>query len=185
MLVLNIPESEVFDESSAKFIKYPAVNLHMEHSLLALSRWESKWQLPFLELKTKTNEQTYDYLACMTITRGVTADTFKVLQPIHLAKINAYISSSQTATTFQDLRKDRPISKKSSTVTSELIYYTMIQHGIPFECEKWHLNRLMTLIRVCSIKSRDGKGDRMSRRDLSSTIRDLNASRRGALNTRG
>ena len=45
------------------------------------------------------------------------------------------------------------------TPASELIYWYMSQLGIPFECDKWNLNRLLTLIRLAAAKQNNQKPD--------------------------
>lgn len=151
MLKLIVPGREWFDESKEEFISSKDCALTLEHSLLSISKWESKWKVPFLEDKPpKTRDQSLDYIRCMTIGQAPDPFVYYNLTPDILKRINEYIGESQTAT-FINRRKKQRIPVKEP-VTSELIYYWMITYGIPFECQKWHLSRLLMLIDVCVFK---------------------------------
>ncbi len=154
--------------------------LQLEHSLISLSKWESKWCKPFFSKEDKTYEETLDYIRCMTLTPNVPDEVYKCLTPSNIAAINDYIAAPMTATWFG---KDQQSKKSNEQVTSELIYYWMIALNIPFECQKWHINRLLTLIRVCNIKNQPSK--KMSKRALMSRNAALNASRRKQFGTSG
>ena len=132
MLEITIPAREFYDEASGSFFYTKERTLTMEHSLVSLSKWESKWNKAFLSKTDKTTEETLDYFRCMTITRNV--------EP-------------------------------------------MIALNIPFECQKWHLNRLITLIKVCNVKSQPPK--KMSKGEIMRRNASLNAARRKSLHTRG
>ena len=177
MLTLVVPETELFDEVRNEFIFVKEQKLTLEHSLLSLSKWESKWHKPFLSKKEKTREETLDYLRCMTI-NSVDEEVYACLTPKMIERVDAYIGDSMTATTFSD--KKRP---SHETITAELIYYWMVALNIPFECQKWHLNRLLTLVEVCSIKNQHPK--KMSPRAIMQRNAALNASRRKALHSKG
>lgn len=177
MLTLVVPETELFDEVRNEFIFVKEQKLTLEHSLLSLSKWESKWHKPFLSKKEKTREETLDYLRCMTI-NSVDEEVYACLTPKMIERVDAYIGDSMTATTFSD--KKRP---SHETITAELIYYWMVALNIPFECQKWHLNRLLTLVEVCSIKNQPPK--KMSPRAIMQRNTALNASRRKALHSKG
>lgn len=179
MLTIIVPDVERFDESTSEFSIVKGTKLTMEHSLISLSKWESKWCKPFLTKTEKTIEETIDYIICMTITQNVNPMVFQVLESSVVDKVNAYIDQPMTATVISQKQ-----SKGSrEIVTAELIYYWMIALNIPFECQKWHLNRLLTLINVCSIKNTPPK--KMSQRELMRRNTELNASRRQILNTKG
>lgn len=180
MLQVTIPASELWNEYRQEFVKTKEKTLQLEHSLISLSKWESKWCKPFLSKQGKTYEETIDYIKCMTITPNVDPDVYYSLTKENVDRINEYIEAPMTATYFSEDKSGRG---SREVVTSELIYYWMIALQIPFECEKWHLNRLLTLIRVCNIKNTPPK--KMSRRSIMSRNAALNASRRKQLNTRG
>lgn len=180
MLEITIPKGEEWDEVNEQFVYTDEVHLVLEHSLLSISKWESKWEKPFFSRKDKTLEEALDYIRCMTITKNVNPETYFLLSEENLNDINNYIQKKMTATTFSNLghRPSREI------VTSEIIYYQMVTLGIPFECEKWHINRLLTLIKVCSIKN-NPKKKRIGKHELASRNRALNAARKAKLHTHG
>ncbi len=171
---------EGWDEEKEEFIEPEIRTLQLEHSLVSLSRWESKWHTSFLAKKELTVEETIDYIKCMTLTKGVCPDIYSYITNRHINIVQDYISDSMTATTFG---KSSTGTRNRDIITSEIIYYWMIRFGIPFECQKWHLNRLLTLIRVCNVKSQPVK-----KKSLGEIMRNnaaLNAERRKQLNTKG
>lgn len=181
MLSIHVPESEKFDSVKNEFITIKETNLVLEHSLVSISKWESKWHKAFLHPTTKkTNEETLDYIRCMTLTQNVKPDTYYSLTSENFKAIQDYIDDPMTATTFNEVQKGPP---NREITTSELIYYWMIAYNIPSEYEKWHLNRLLTLIHICSIKN--GKQKKMSRKATLSRNAALNAARRQQLGTKG
>lgn len=180
MLTITVPERELFDEQTSRFFTVPKKELQLEHSLVSISKWESKWKKPFLVDKPRTRAETIDYVRCMTITQNVDPNVYLGLSNDNIKKVEEYINDPMTATTF---KKNMPGNKNGSTVTSELIYYWMISLEIPMECQKWHLNRLLTLIRVCNEKSQPGR--KMSTRDIMRQNRSLNAARKARHGTRG
>lgn len=180
MLTLNIPETEYYDEEKAEFITIKPQVLHLEHSLISVSKWESKWKIPFLSGNEKTSVQVLDYISCMAV-GPFDSRVLRALTNEQLESINTYINDSMTATWFSD-REKKAINKKQ-VITSEVIYYDMIALQIPFECQKWHLNRLLTLIRVCQEKNKPPK--KMSKRELRQRNTALNAARRAQYGTNG
>lgn len=179
MLKVTIPAREMFDEQTGTFFTTKQQTLQLEHSLVSISKWESKWRKAFLSKEQKTFAQTIDYIKCMTITQNVDPDIYNHIPANILKEINDYISAPMTATTFgENIQKGR-----SEIPTSEVIYYWMIAQNIPMECQRWHLNRLLTLIRVCSIKNAPPK--KQNRRDTINQYAALNAARRQKLNTKG
>ena len=180
MLQITIPANEAWDETRNCFVHVKEQTLRLEHSLVSLSKWESKWQKPFFTNKEKSFEETIDYIKCMTITQNVKPETYYFLTNENLQQIYDYIGSPMTATTFS--MNDKQTGSKE-TVTAELIYYWMIAAQIPFDCEKWHLNKLFTLIRVCGVKNTPPK--KMSKREIMNRNRALNAARQKQLNTTG
>lgn len=179
MLQLKIPEWEYYNEESEEFIKTKETSLQLEHSLISLSKWESKWQIPFLMENDKTNEQIIDYIRCMTINQNVDPNVYKSLSKSMIEEVNNYIANPMTATWFAN---DNQTANRE-IITAEIIYYWMIAQNIPFECQKWHLNRLLTLIRVCSIKNAPQK--KMTRKEINNRNRELNKIRRSRLNSKG
>lgn len=180
MLTITIPEMEMFDEKTQEFFTLKGQTLQLEHSLVSLSKWESKWCKPFLSKENKTAEETIDYIRCMTITQNVDPNIYKRLNSSNIKDINSYIEAPMTATTFYDNQQK---GRSKETITSELIYYWMITLNIPMECQRWHLNRLLTLVRVCNVKNNPPK--KMSKRELMSRNAALNAARKKQLNTKG
>ena len=180
MLQITIPQTELWDESKQEFVSLKEQTLQLEHSLVSLSKWESKWNKSFLSSREKTYEETIDYIKCMTLTPNVKPEVYRGLTKSNIEQINKYIEAPMTATSF--VEDKRGIGSRA-TITSELIYYWMIALNIPFECQKWHLNRLLTLIRVCEIKSQPPK--KMSSREIMNRNSSLNSARKKQLNTRG
>lgn len=181
MLELTIESGEVFDENSNEFISVPGKTIRLEHSLVSISKWESKWKKPFLTKDSKTDEETLDYIRAMTITQNVDPIIYRFLTNEHMRMVSEYVEDSMTATWFVENNQPSPPNKE--TITSELIYYWMIANQIPMECQKWHINRLLTLIRVCSIKNQPSK--KMDAASLARNNAALNAARRKAMHTRG
>lgn len=179
MLQLKITTAEGYNEATQEFVCAESFVLELEHSLVSLSKWEAKWEVPFLGAEAKTNEQVLDYVQMMFSGTNFPEKLLDKFTAKNYTEINEYINAKMSATWFNEDHK--PVSSES--VTSELIYYWMISLGIPFECQHWHLNRLLTLIKVCNIKNAPKK--KMSNRDIAQRNRDLNAQRRKELGTSG
>lgn len=169
---------EYYDEENGRFIPPETITLQMEHSLVSISLWESKWNVPFLSTQL-TDEQTFDYIKCMNTTPDVDPEVFDHLSQENVLQIKNYIEAPMTATTF---KKENSKGGKE-IITNELIYYWMISLQIPVEFQHWHLNRLLTLIRVCNIKNQPPK--KMGKREIMSRNAALNAQRRAQLNSKG
>lgn len=180
MLTIIVPNVEVFDEQSQEFTTKDDVTLELEHSLVSLSKWESKYEKPFLGEEEKSTEEVLDYIKLMTLTSNPPKDIFSKLSKDNITEINVYIDAKMTATWFSE---SPGAPKSKDVITAELIYYWMISFNIPFECERWHLNRLFTLIRVCNIKQ--SKPKKMSRSEIAARNRELNEQRRAQLGTSG
>ena len=181
MLILKIPEQEYFDQSTNEFISCKPCTLKLEHSLVSISKWESKWKKPFLTDKEKTPAEFLDYIRCMTINQDVPDAVYQLMGHENVRKIEEYIMDPATATTVYDRRKTKT-NHRPEIPTSELIYYWMVSNGIPFECEKWPLNRLLTLIKVCNAK---GNPQQMSKQEIFAMNAALNKSRRAASGSTG
>ena len=179
MLQITIPGVELWDSKNEEFIYGKKQTLCLEHSLVSISKWESKWCKPFLIKEAKTKEEIIDYVRCMTITQNVDPNVYNRLTSKNLTDITKYIDAPMTATTFHN----HSSSQNKEIITSELIYYWMVSFNIPMECQKWHINRLLTLIRICNIKNSPSK--KMSKREISSQYASLNAERKKRLNSKG
>ena len=179
MLQIIVPATEQWDEIKQEFVYTKETTLQLEHSLVSLSKWESKWCKPFLSKEDMTAEETIDYIRCMTITQNVNPEVYTCLSDENITQIHDYIQAPMTATFFR--KENGPPSRE--IITSELIYYWMITLNIPFECQKWNLNRLLTLIRVCNIKNQPAK--RRSQREIMEYNTALNEARRKKLNSKG
>ena len=179
MLKITIPGKEFYDEQKEEFVYYGDTTLQLEHSLVSISKWEGKWCKPFLSSNDKSVEEIIDYIKCMTITQNVKSETYERLTEQNLKDINSYIHAPMTATTFRDAGG----RSSGEIITSEIIYYWMIALQIPSEYQKWHLNRLLTLIRVCDVKNTPPK--KMSRKDVAGKYASLNAARRAKMNSKG
>lgn len=179
MLKLVVPAMELFDGKDG-FIQTKEQVLSMEHSLVSLSKWEAKWQKPYLSRTPLTREETLDYIRCMTVTQNVDPNVYLALTPSLLAQVRRYIDAPMTATTISKQSSKRG---RREIITAEVIYYWMISYGIPFECQKWHLNRLLTLINVCGAKN--GKPEKMPQSEIMARNRALNEARKRKWNTRG
>lgn len=181
MLDIVIPSIEFYDEEQNLFIRPIEKDCHLrlEHSLVSISKWESKWCKPFLSKEQKSLEESVDYIKCMTLTQNVNPRVYECITNSVMEQINAYIEAPMTATTFMDTNK----SANREVVTAELIYYWMIALNIPFECQKWHINRLLTLINVCNIKNQPEK--KMSAHEIYNRNRALNEARKMKYKTKG
>lgn len=180
MLRITVPGAEQWDESKEEFVYTKEQTLQLEHSLISLSKWESKWKKPFLTKEDKTQEETLDYIKCMTLNQNVDPEVYDRLTNENIQEINRYISDPMTATFFSDDKETKP---SREIITSELIYYWMIALNIPDKFEKWHLNRLLTLIKVCNVKNQPPK--KRSKQEIMSRNAALNAARRKRFNTKG
>ena len=179
MLKITIPAGEQYDEVNNLFITSKEQTLQLEHSLTSLSKWESKWCKPFLTKDIKTFEESADYIRCMTITQNVDPMVYRFVSQENIADVSAYIEAPMTATIFS--KEKQTINRE--VITAEIIYYWMVAMNIPFECQKWHLNRLLTLINVCNIKNTPAK--KRNSKETMSRNAALNAARKQSLHTKG
>ena len=180
MLQITIPSVEFWDGRKCEFVYTKPKTLQLEHSLVSLSKWESKWHKPFLGKDDMTDEEVKDYVRCMTITQNVDPDVYNHLSDDNYRDIKNYIQDPMTATTFPDRRKGKGGNK---IITAEVIYSWMISLQIPIEFQKWHLNRLITQIRACSALNEPAK--KMSKMDIMNQNTALNMARRQKLNSKG
>lgn len=187
MITIHIPEHpgrEYWDAKKEEFVTVKATKAHdlnLEHSLISISKWESKWHVPFISKEVHTEEQTLHYIKCMTINaNNVPDEVYDYLTTDDIKAISEYINDPMTATTVRELPGQ---GKSREVITSELIYYWMTALQIPFECEKWHLNRLLQLVAVCNAKNTPAK--KMSKNEIMKRNKDLNAARRAKYNSKG
>lgn len=180
MLRITVPAAEFFDEIREEFVYKKEQTLQLEHSLVSLSKWESKWNKAFLSKREKTDEEILDYVRCMTLNQNVDPEIYTRLSTENYLAIHAYIEAPMTATY---LPEDKQSKGKRDVLTSEIIYYCMISYNIPVEFQKWHLNRLLTLIRVCELKNTPPK--KRNKRDLYRHHAEVNAANRRRFNSKG
>jgi hypothetical protein len=182
MLKIHIPETEAYSSEYNRFINVKAVDVNLEHSLISISKWEAKYHKPFLDNKNeKTGQELIDYIRFMSLSSNIDPNVFAVIPRDELDRILEYIKDPQSATTFSDEKTGRA---SREIITSELIYYWMVALQIPFECQKWHINRLLTLIKICNIKNNPDK-KKMSTSEIYAQNKMLNAKRRAKLHSKG
>ena len=181
MLSINIKSRELFDERTSEFITVKGGTLKLEHSLVSISKWESKWKIPFLSKKKKTNVQIDDYIRCMSVNGDPDPILIASISPEDKNRIIDYTEEKQTATWFTNLDDKR--NTQSDIITSERIYYWMIVYQIPHEYEKWHLSRLLTLIEICNRENTPPK--KMTQAEIIARNKALNAERKARLHSRG
>lgn len=181
MLQIRIPATEQWDEQSEEFVYTEECILQLEHSLVSLQKWESKWHKPFLTKDEKTEEELLDYIKSMTITQNVDPKVYHCLTDENYDDIKNYIDDPMTATTFPEDKTSKGTNRE--TITAELIYYWMIAQNIPPEYRTWHLKQLLTLIQVCTVKNTSPK--KRSKKEIASQYAAMNAARRKKLNSKG
>lgn len=180
MLEIIVPEGEFYNEQTNEFVSTSKCQLSLEHSLVSISKWESIYCKPFFGRAEKTEDEIRAYVKCMTLNKGIDDRVYACLSMDNVKAIRDYIDAPMTATTFSNYGNQAP---SRQIITSEVIYWSMIENGIPFECQKWHINRLLTLIKVCTIKNTPAK--KMSKSDIFAMNSKLNASRRAAMHSKG
>lgn len=183
MLEVVIPKQELFSESTEEFFDIPETKLQLEHSLLSIKLWESKWHKPFLVDKEKTVDEMLDYIRCMTINKNVDSRIYRCIPNNIMERIITYIDDPMTATTFSSNKAGSLTNHTGEYISAETIYYWMITLNIPVEFQKWHINQLMALIRLTNIKNSPAK--KMSPKDAAKQRAALNAARRAKYNTKG
>jgi len=181
MLTIIVPSVEYYDEIKEEFVPVTKEQtLKLEHSLLSLYEWESKWNKAWYSRQEKTVDETTDYIRCMTLNQDVDPKVYDNLSTDNINQVKKYLEAPLTAIHFP---KDKLGGSNNETITNELIYYWMVALNIPFTCEKWHLNHLFNLVRVCNLKAKPPK--KGNQRDSMSRNAALNAARRKQYNTKG
>lgn len=182
MLKITIPGTEYWDEKNERFFYTKETHLQLEHSLVSISKWEAKWHKPFMDNKELTGEQIVDYIRCMTLTQNVDPNVYYSIDNKTIKQIREYIDDPMTATWFSKTVGPPP---KKEIITSEIIYYWMIKLNIPVEFQKWHINRLITLIKVFEAKDDTKSGKKINKHQIAQNYAAINAARRKALHTKG
>jgi hypothetical protein len=172
--------TEAYNEETREFVIADGFKLELEHSLVSLSKWESKFEKPFLSTENKTPEEILWYMKAMALTQDVPEEVYQRLSEDNIEEIDSYIGAKMTATWF---REDANQRRSREIITAELVYYWLFSYGIPKECEDWHLNRLFTLIKVFSEKNKPPK--KMSKAEAAQQNRSLNAQRRAQMGSSG
>jgi len=179
-LTVTFPGRDLYDQESGKFITIEKTMVTLEHSLISVAKWESKWKRSYFIKEPMTLEQSIDYISCMCLTKNIDPKIFRTMDKETAQKISDYIADPMTATTI-NRRNKRPSRK---IITNEVIYFWMCNFGIPFDpCQKWHLNRLMTLIDVAAAE--EAGEQKMPRREMLQQRAMLNAQRKAKYNTHG
>lgn len=182
MLSITVRGEESFDDSTQQFVYTDDFILELEHSLVSLSKWEETFEKPFLADTEKTDEETFAYIKAMVITPNVPPEVFDRLTNENIIEINEYLGKKMTATWFSEM-PGAPKPRAKEVITAEVIYYWMIAMTIPSEYQYWHLNKLLTLIKVCNEKNAPKK--KMGRKEWAEQKRLLNAQRKAELKTTG
>ena len=180
MLKITIPGQEFWDEEKEVFVNTKGVTLQLEHSLVSLSKWESKWHKPFLGTGDHPGAATVESRRCIPLTQNVNPSVYDFITNEIIGQVSDYIDDSMTATWFSKEDKGSP---NREVITAEIIYYWMIALNIPFECQKWHLNRLLTLIRVCNVKN--APPEKLSQKEITKRTAAITAARRKAHKSNG
>lgn len=183
MLQIEVEGSQLWDEESEQFVCTDPTTLHLEHSLVAISKWESIYKRPYLVPQTFSKKETVDYIKCMCLDNDISDDVFYAVygDSSLMKQIDDYMNSSPTATTINDINDKK--KRNTEKITSELVYYWMVANEIPFTCETWHIDRLLTLIRICGVKNQPPK--KQSMKDVYARNKALNAARRAKHNSKG
>ena len=187
MLSIIIPayEEEDWDSEKEEFVYRKLghdYELKLEHSLLSLHKWEQRWHKPFLSTTEKTEEEAMDYIRCMVVNQKVPEEVYHRLSEQNMAQIQEYIKNPMTAVPSE---KEKGRGRRR-IITAENIYSWMISLNIPPEYAKWHLESLLTLIRVCEKDNAPPeKRKKHSQKELINKYAAINAANRKKYNSKG
>lgn len=186
MYELKVKGGELYNNLTKEFIYVKPHTLIIEHSLISLHAWEAIWHIPFLGDQKLNYEQIVSYIKCMTLNHDVDPNIYLFITDENIKEVNAYIDNPMTATWFGDgLGTSKKKKKRAGRiVTAELLYYYMLSLNIPFECRKWHLNQLITLIKVCN-EENETPNKKVSKRDFIKRRDEINEMRKKQLHTTG
>ena len=182
---IHIEKQELWDDVKEEFVYINSQDLVIEHSLYSIRLWEEKYHKPFMVEGNKSDLEVLDYIRMMTL-NPVDESIYSKLTKTTIEEINEYMKNPMTATTFSKEEEKEFSKKMNGFVTAELVYYWMTAENIPFECEHWHINKLLTLIKVCSIKNKpdDKKDKKLTQADLAARRAEMEA-RRAKYHTNG
>lgn len=176
MLEIEVVLGESFDETTEKFVKSETVRLQLEHSLVSLSKWEAIHEKPFLSSQQRTDEETISYIKAMIVGSEPSPEVFYKLLSDHIDLIMKYVSAKATGTFLPEQPNN---SSRREVITSEKIYYWMSKLNIDMSCERWHLNKLFSYLRLHAVL--EGPKKKMTLEER----RTLNAQRKKEWNTTG
>ena len=173
MLTITVPGIDFWDSEREIFIVRDEFVLELEHSLVTLSKWEQKYEKPYLGPEKHSTEEVLGYVAAMAVTQDLSPEVLVRLSEDNFVEISEYINKKASGTFFSDVM---PGKRSSEIITSELIYYWLSAFHIDFNpVENWHLTRLFNLLRVASVKNAPEK--KRSRASIAQEQKALNEQR--------
>lgn len=162
------------------------VYLRFEHSLVSLSEWEQEYEKPFYSSKTvdnRTEKEMVSYFEYMLISGIEYRPLVRLASPEQMLALTHYINKGSTATTVKEMAQK---AGPNETPTSELMYYWLVAFKIPFKpTDEWHLHRLLMLVKVCGAKSTPSGRNKVNKRELAMSMREINEQRLRDLGTKG
>lgn len=157
MINITVPKRTVLNNETEKFTDIPEIVLPpLEHSLMAIAKWEARYQVPFLKniqvlAQPKHVDKFLYYISCMSTKGEIPMETLHCLSEQNILDITAYIGDPHSAT----LPYGTSSGGSGKPATAERIYASMAMYHIPMECQKWHLNNLLMVIDVCRENNED------------------------------
>lgn len=187
-ITIEIEGRPLFDQRTQSFLPRPkSRQIRLEHSLISMSRWEEETKRKFFS-KLDGPQSTEDilfYIKCMSLDGPIDDNLLRCISKKELERVGAYISDNRTATTFAQTNS----KGKAGTMTSEVLYYYIAAFQLPPYVEKWHLSRLLTLIRVANAKQaaagKKGKKDGVNYQSRVDSWARLNEKNKARLGTSG